>query len=625
MCRRVQPELERLCDVFERGYGFKVEKWTIPSAKSHRTLMGKALDFIEDFDSRDNLFIVYYAGHGTINENRQSVWCCKRDPQYASVDWSSIQSLFDDALSDVLIFLDCCAAASSVNTSGNGTNETIAACGFERIAPPPGPHSFTKMLVEVLDEWKSKPYFSVSLLHSEVLFQLKRKTPDRGREGRRMEWCRTPVHYISSSAPRPASIELSRIRVSDEVANSLPYSPRLSDAEKQQAASQDDQTNSATSASPDGELAVPHVLISVALEEDQGAINIDSCRLWLSRFPALVKYAKIQGVFKSHSTLLLLSLPVVIWNMLPENPACSFISFIMSDNLACKTPGLDENTISEPASAPSVTIKEEEAIASAAGSAWRQPTCEDEPEEDARDENGVDGPLFKKQSPEISAEEGVEYTAASSARSPVDSLQPPLGTEARLHWPIGTDPQRAIPPVKPEPHLHWPIGNKQQDSSYGGEMGVGERDPQPPIQPAKSETHLYWPIGVLGDDSQPPIKPVEMEPHLHWPSIPPFKAELNLKSPTGNDHHPPIQSFEMEYEPYKMAPEYGLYNMSRINLDSVLRPTGSDPQLSIPPAIGGMKFQTSDKPILQTLCDQEMPFHKTSKQLPSASSTSKSK
>jgi hypothetical protein len=69
----VQLELDRLYDVFKDEYGFAVEDWTIPTINSHRKLMGKALDFIEEFDARDNLFIVYYAGHGTINENRQSM------------------------------------------------------------------------------------------------------------------------------------------------------------------------------------------------------------------------------------------------------------------------------------------------------------------------------------------------------------------------------------------------------------------------------------------------------------------------------------------------------------------------------------------------------------------------
>jgi hypothetical protein len=260
----VQPEIERLSDVFEHGYQFKVENWVIPTEKSHRKLMGQALDFIEDFDARDNLFVVYYAGHGTINENRQSVWCCTRDPKYASVDWSSIQSLFDDAISDVLILLDCCAAASSVNTSGNGVNETIAACGFEGIAPPPGPHSFTNTLTEVLEDWKSRLYFSVSLLHSEVLFQLKRKRPEKGREGIRIPgWCSTSVHYISSSDPGPQSIELCRIKVQEEhsINESPPYSPRLFDSELPQSTSLEIQRTPCTSTAPNGNLTVPHVLI----------------------------------------------------------------------------------------------------------------------------------------------------------------------------------------------------------------------------------------------------------------------------------------------------------------------------------------------------------------------------
>ena len=33
--------------------------------------------------------------------------------------------------------------------------------------------------------------------------------------------------------------------------------------------------------------------------------------------------------------MLLLSLPVVIWNMLPDNKACYFVSFVTSGNLAC--------------------------------------------------------------------------------------------------------------------------------------------------------------------------------------------------------------------------------------------------------------------------------------------------
>lgn len=71
----VAGEFNTLSRVFENHYGFNVEIWHIPANdRSHNNLMQKALDFLHDYDSKDNLFILYYAGHGLINEDRQSTW-----------------------------------------------------------------------------------------------------------------------------------------------------------------------------------------------------------------------------------------------------------------------------------------------------------------------------------------------------------------------------------------------------------------------------------------------------------------------------------------------------------------------------------------------------------------------
>lgn len=77
----------------------------------------------------------------------------------------------------------------------------------------------------------------------------------------------------------------------------------------------------------------PHVMISLALEDDQ-RLDINAWEQWLNAFPAMAKYVKIQGVFKSHSTLVLVSMPVMVWDLLPEDPATSFIAFIRSNNIA---------------------------------------------------------------------------------------------------------------------------------------------------------------------------------------------------------------------------------------------------------------------------------------------------
>jgi hypothetical protein len=55
---------------------------------------------------------------------------------YSSLQWYAIQTIFEQAKSDVLLLLDCCAAASGAPAEGHCTSltETIAACGFETVS-----------------------------------------------------------------------------------------------------------------------------------------------------------------------------------------------------------------------------------------------------------------------------------------------------------------------------------------------------------------------------------------------------------------------------------------------------------------------------------------------------------
>ena len=54
---------------------------------------------------------------------------------------------------------------------------------------------------------------------------------------------------------------------------------------------------------------------------------------WLTSMPALVNSMQIEGIYKSQSTLIMVSLPVAVWHLLPSNPAISFIAFVQSRNL----------------------------------------------------------------------------------------------------------------------------------------------------------------------------------------------------------------------------------------------------------------------------------------------------
>lgn len=170
------------------------------------------------------------------------------------------------------------------------------------------------------------------MLHAEVLARLKHPRPEM-LNGKQFEARATPVHFMMTANHKAPSIEIARVIPPDARPPSPPLEPGF-----------DGNTPNGRSAGPQDIIGsepneeVPHVMISLALEEDQ-RLNINDWEHWLSSIPALAKYVKVQGVFKSHSTLLLLSLPVMVWDLLPENHACNFIAFIRSNNLVARNHG----------------------------------------------------------------------------------------------------------------------------------------------------------------------------------------------------------------------------------------------------------------------------------------------
>lgn len=80
-------------------------------------------------------------------------------------------------------------------------------------------------------------------------------------------------------------------------------------------------------------LNLPHLLISVELDQDQELPNSEACRRSISSFPGLAKHVKVEGVYRGYSTVLVLSIPVVIWTTMPEHPACRPITYVTSRNL----------------------------------------------------------------------------------------------------------------------------------------------------------------------------------------------------------------------------------------------------------------------------------------------------
>ena len=257
--------------------------------------------------------------------------------------------MLEQAKSDCLILLDCCAAASSATSSGNGITEIIAACGFEAWAPGVGQHSFTRSLIDELRYLSQTTPFSTSFLHSKVLSRVKYWKPRYAPSASHREMRKTPIYIVISNATTPRSIEIQpRQREviaapnSDVFLSASSASPSRGSAFSSlmtvaESVPASEETSQSTNSSideiwPDPMFECPKVLLSVALEEEQW-LSPQHWIDWLKSIPGLVKFAKIEGIYKSHSTLLTISVPIAVWNLIPANLAITFMGFQHSCNL----------------------------------------------------------------------------------------------------------------------------------------------------------------------------------------------------------------------------------------------------------------------------------------------------
>lgn len=251
--------------------------------------------------------------------------------------------MLEEADSDVLILLDCCAAASSADGHSKGTTEIIAACGFEAFAPGVGEHSFTRSLIEELRWYAQRPGpISTSFLHNKVLARAKKSWNPRYATDGNYERRRTPIYIHLADRSNQRCIELTPlvdqltylgpppVQASSTTQSSTPLTSTPEDIDMS-----DFHESSQTSLDevfPDPNFVSPKVLISIALQEEQTFKTRDWIS-WLEAFPAVAKSIHVESVYQSDSVVLLVLLPVAMWDLLPRNSAISFVAFVRSRNL----------------------------------------------------------------------------------------------------------------------------------------------------------------------------------------------------------------------------------------------------------------------------------------------------
>jgi len=81
----------------------------------------------------------------------------------------------------------------------------------------------------------------------------------------------------------------------------------------------------------------PKVLLAISLQGERWQTCEEAFADWIRDVPLLAKSLTLEAVFKSFSTIMMVAMPIALWDLLPEHPACSFLGFTKSSNLLLHT------------------------------------------------------------------------------------------------------------------------------------------------------------------------------------------------------------------------------------------------------------------------------------------------
>jgi hypothetical protein len=216
---------------------------------------------------------------------------------YPTLDWNQEAApLITDTVADALVILDCCYASSSTVENSSGP-EVLAASTWHTTAGTALSASFTQSLI---NEMKRLNGNSASI--ASIYAQIHRNTKPY------MDVAAYPIH-----APKIGrdSITLSKLGTPTVGRRSIigPLQPKDE-----------------------------RVVITVNLSDHNGTPSDPAqWTTWLtSNLPSHVSKSQItvEGIFDSDSFVMLVSLPLEVWTMLPDgDDAYSFVSFVKSGDL----------------------------------------------------------------------------------------------------------------------------------------------------------------------------------------------------------------------------------------------------------------------------------------------------
>ncbi|KAL2017772.1 hypothetical protein VTK56DRAFT_1690 [Thermocarpiscus australiensis] len=344
----VEVEIGPLESVFRGLYHYDTERWKIPSRRPTVEVSRKVADLVETHGREGNLLIFYYGGHARPNEQPggSPVWVANRTRDSPTVPSSVFRSLLGEVDCDVILLYDCYHTFHAGEAfPGKGVVETLAAGEFDPVSPAPGSHPFTGALVQELARAAhTTDWLSVVELHRRLINRLQSgrahvkftdgtysvvqvdrhigqpifETPRR----------RMPIYSFLSKKPRTVSL--------------IPLPPQAQRQREEPLVLLNPPTRQ-PEVIPDG----PGVLVACSLRDQN--VDVEKWKGWLLNTPQGAQSIEIAAIYPGFSTILVLKLPLLVWDLLPPSRAISFIAYTTgqdhaSDFRRALAHDLDEST-----------------------------------------------------------------------------------------------------------------------------------------------------------------------------------------------------------------------------------------------------------------------------------------
>ncbi|GAB0132930.1 hypothetical protein EsDP_00001350 [Epichloe bromicola] len=325
--RSVDEDITAFENILHNKYNYVTHRWQIPTVPNPSIKLGVQMASFLENARPNHLLVIYYAGHGYLGGEGHLYWACNARDDAAKLKWDGVRCLFEDAQSDILLLLDSCAIPDPPTAGSHGIKQGIAAFTPEHRhnSREKGSRSFTAEMIDALQSLHNGRPFSVNKFYEEIIAQKQLHIAHGGR----------PVSMMQSRSPLFFSLTPGK----GQYLSLAPLPPRPATDSQSGTAFADVQTQPGR----EDDLIDPESVADVRFDETRILVcttfvgdaspDMSFFNQWLQNRPPLGSRIAVEGMFLGPPTMLLVSMPQSIWNVVQHDKVCCFLGYISSHNM----------------------------------------------------------------------------------------------------------------------------------------------------------------------------------------------------------------------------------------------------------------------------------------------------